>query len=339
MKANANQFRAAIDAASPDIRLYLLHGPDEAGARDYVERLARTVGSDGERVDIEGSSLRGDPGRLADEAAALSLFGGRRYIRVVNAGEDALESIGLLLDAPRAGNPVVMIAPAVKGSGKLVKFAQGAPGAMSLACYVPEGDEADRLAEGIARDLGMRLTGGTARRVAAAAGGDRMVMLRELEKIALYLDAAPDRPREVASDALDAVGADIGEGELGTAIDAVIDGRIGDLAVELARLEASGTSPIPLLRQLVRKLMTIAELRGEVDAGAGARAVIERHRVFFREQAAVGRAIRRWPSAKLAEAIARARAAERAMVSSANAGTVLAHTTLTDIARAAGRPG
>ena len=39
MKANANQIRGAIDAASPDIRLFLLHGPDEAGARELAQRL------------------------------------------------------------------------------------------------------------------------------------------------------------------------------------------------------------------------------------------------------------------------------------------------------------
>ena len=44
MKANFNQIRAALDAPSPDIRLYLLHGPDESGAIDLVQRLARTMG-------------------------------------------------------------------------------------------------------------------------------------------------------------------------------------------------------------------------------------------------------------------------------------------------------
>ena len=337
MKANSNQIRAAMDAAGPDIRLYLLHGPDEAGARALAERLGRALGADAERIDIEGSSLRGDPGRLADEAAAISLFGGRRHIRVSGAGEESVEAMTLLLDAAQAGNPVVAIAPSAKSSGKLVKLALSAPGAMSFGCYVPEGQDAERIAEGLARDLGMRMAAGAARRVAMAASGDREVMARELEKLALYLDAAPDRPRELDCAALDAVGADLGDGEMSSAIDAVIDGRVGDLAGELARLEAAGVSAVPLLRQLVRKLMNLAEMRAEVDAGASTKAVIDKHRVFFREQPAVTRALRRWPASRLADAIGHARTAERALVASSSAGTVLAHDATVAIARVAAK--
>ena len=335
MKANLNQIRAALDAAKPDVRLFLLHGPDESGARALAERLARAMGADAERIDIDGSALRGDPGRLGDEAAAISLFGGKRHIRVNGAGEETLEAMTLLLGGATAGNPVVAIAPGVKTSGKLVKLALSAPAAMSYACYVPEGLDAERIAEGLARDLGMRMAAGTARRVATAANGDREVMARELEKLALYLDAAPDRPRELDGAALDAVGADLGEGELGAAIDAVIDGRVGDLPGELARLDAAGVSPIPLLRQLVRKLMTLAEMRGEVDAGASPKGVVEKHRIFFREQDSFERALRRWPSPRLADAILHARGAERSVMSSSTAGSVLAHNALTAIARVA----
>lgn len=337
MKANANQIRAALDRPSADIRLYLLHGPDEAGARALAAQLARALGSEAERIDLEPATLRSDPARLADEAASLSLFGGIRFIRVEGMGEESVEAVQALLDAPRAGNPVVAVAPGVKASGKLVKLAIAAPGALSFACYVPEGADAERLAEQLARDHGMRLAAGSAARLVGASGGDRAVMARELEKLALYLDAAPDRPHELDTEALDAVGADLGEGELSAAIEAVVDGRIADLAAELARLDGAGVSPVPLLRQLARRLMTLAELRAEVDAGSGLAAVVERHNIFFKERAATQRALRRWPSARLAEAVSRARAGERAIMAASNAGNIMAEQALTGIARLAAR--
>lgn len=339
MKANANQIRAALDRPGPDTRFYLLHGPDEAGARALAAHLARALGSEAERIDLEPATLRSDPARLADEAASLSLFGGVRFVRVEGMGEESVEAVQALLDTPRAGNPVVAIAPNVKASGKLVKLAIAAPAAFSFACYVPEGEQAEGIAEQLARELGMRLAAGTASRLVAASGGDRAVMSRELEKLALYLDAAPDRPRELDFAALDDVGADLGEGELGSAIVAVIDGKVADLSAELAQLSAASVSPIPLLRQLVRRLMTLAELRAEIDAGAGAATVVERANVFFKERPATQRALRRWSSAKLAEAIDRARAGERAIMSAGNAGNILAEQALTGIARLAARLG
>ncbi|RYD58528.1 MAG: DNA polymerase III subunit delta, partial [Sphingomonadales bacterium] len=225
MKASAAQIRAAVDKPNPGTRLYLLHGPDEAGAADLAERLARALGPDVERIDLDMKMLREQPGRLADEAASLSLFGGVRYIRLMGADEGASEAITLLLGAERAGNPVVAMAPGLKASGKLVKLAIAAPAALSHGCYVPEGIEATKLAATVAREHGLRLTGDVPQRLAAACGGDRAILAREIEKLALFLDAAPDRPRDADGAALDAIGADLGEADLGGAIGAVLDGR------------------------------------------------------------------------------------------------------------------
>src|SRR3546814_15640549 len=90
------QIRAALDAPGADIRLYLLHGPDEAGAAELGQRLARAMGPEAERVDLDAGALKSDPGRLADEAASISLFGGARHLRITGIGEDAIEAFKLL---------------------------------------------------------------------------------------------------------------------------------------------------------------------------------------------------------------------------------------------------
>ena len=69
---------ARLDRPSDDVRLYLLHGPDEAGAGELAARLARAMGEGAERVDLDGATLRTRPGLLAEEAASMSLFGERR---------------------------------------------------------------------------------------------------------------------------------------------------------------------------------------------------------------------------------------------------------------------
>lgn len=337
MKASGTQIRAELDSPNSKFRLYLLHGPDESGADELAARLARAMGPDVERVDMDSKTLRDSPGRLADEAASMSLFGSKRLIRVQGVDESAAEAINLLLNAEVAGNPVVAIGPGLKSSGKLVKLAIAAPAAMAHACYVPEGIDAIRLVTQIAREHGLRLSGDAPQRLAHACGGDRAILTREIEKLALYLDAAPDRPRDADGRAIDAIGADLGDTEMFGAIEAILDGRVAEVGSELARLAESGGSAIPLLRQLARRLLALAEMRGEVDAGAGIDEVLEKHRVFFREKAATGRALKRWHSLQLARAIDRIREAERSLMRSATAGDVLAEAECTAIARAAAR--
>ena len=334
MKASANQLRQAIDSANPAIRLYLLYGPDESGARELALRLGRAMGPESERIDLEGVALKADVGRLAAEAASLSLFGGARHIRVTGVGEESLDALALLLSAERAGNPVVAIAPTLKASAKVVKLVTAAANAMSFACYPPEAADADRLAATIASEHGLRATGAIAGRLFAAAGGDRAVLTREIEKLALYLDAAPERPATLDDDAINAIGADLGDAELSRAIEAVIAGDTAMLGTELARLSEAGVSPIPLLRGLIRRLMLLAELQAEIAAGASIASIIEGPRVFFKEKANTGRALRQWNTVKLSGAIDHLRNAERAVMAASTAGAVLAEAACLDVARA-----
>lgn len=333
MKANDGQLRAALDHPAPSVRFILLHGPDEAGARAHALRLARAMGPDAERIDLDGATLKTDPGRLAAEAASLSLFGGARHIRVTGVGDECVEAFELLLGAATAGNPVVAIAPTLKNTSKLVKLALTAPAALSTACYPPNGADADRLASAIAAEHGLRTIGQSAHRLVVATGGDRAILTREIEKLALYLDVAVDRPGVLDDAALDAIGADLGDSEMSGAIEAVLTGDAALLGAELAKLTEAGGSPIPLLRGLVRRLMALAEMRGDVDQGASINDVIERHRVFFREKPATARALRLWSARRIALSVERLRQAERATMAAGTAGDVMAHTACLSVAR------
>jgi len=339
VKANARDIRSALERPSPDIRLYLLHGPDGSATAELANILGKAMGADAERIDLDGAILRSDPARLSDEAASLSLFGGARYIRVSPAGEDCLEAFTALLDAAHAGNPVVALAPTVKATAKIVKLAIESRRALSFAAYEPSAADLERLAAMMARDHGLRPTPGATTRLAGSCGGDRAVLAREIEKLALFLDAAPDRPHDLDEPALDAVGADLGEAEMTQVVDAVVSGRTAMLGEELTRLNEAGTSPIPWLRLLARKLMTLAEMKAEIEAGATQDTVFKRHRIFFREEQVTAQALRRWNAAMLSAALGRVRQAERAVMASANAGSVLAEHALTELTRGVERRG
>src|SRR3546814_17489661 len=74
----------------------------------------------------------------------------------------------------------------------------------------------------------------------------------------------------------DAIGADLGDAEMSRAIAAAVGGDTAAIGPELTRLRDAGVSPIPPLRGLVRRLMTIAALRAENAAGGAIDAAIGR---------------------------------------------------------------
>ncbi len=74
------------------------------------------------------------------------------------------------------------------------------------------------------------------------------VLEQEIAKFAVFLDAAPDRPRELDEEAIDALGADSEEGDLSRLVDAALAGDMPATDAELARLIGVGTDAIPIVR-------------------------------------------------------------------------------------------
>ena len=81
-------------------------------------------------------------------------------------------------------------------------------------------------------------------------------------------------------------------------------------------------------------MLALAAMRSEIDGGEAAAAVMKRHRVFFRDEAATLAALRRWSPALLARAVGQVREAERRLMASGSAGAVDAQAATMAIARA-----
>jgi DNA polymerase-3 subunit delta len=247
-----------------------------------------------------------------------------------------LAAVEALLAAEQAGNPAVVIAPGVKASGKLVKAALDSDRAMVFACYAPTDRDAAGIVTELAREEGLRLSSGAAQRIVRAAEGDRAVMAREVEKLALYLDAGPDHPADADEAAVASIGADLDEGEVGAIVAAVVAGERPALVEALRRMRGPDASPIPILRAVERRLVQLADMRAQVDAGDGAEQVVERARVFWKEKGATIAALRRWESPTIARALARVAVTQREAIAAGPGGAALAGQILLQLA---GRPG
>lgn len=339
MKPAEVKLQRALDSADPAIRLYLLHGPDEATSRSFADRLGKTMGADAERIDLSAAALKSDPARLADEAAAIALFGGRRWIRIDPVTDDALAAIEALLEAPAAGNPVAAIAGALRKDGKLLKAVQGRADVIAHASYMPEGRDAEALAMAIGRGMGLRMRGDVARRLAHATGGDRALLTGELEKLSLYTDSSPERPRDVDGDMLDALGAASEEGDLGRLTQAVFGGQAQAADDELARLACEGIEGVPVLRALGRRALQLAQLRAQVAGGDSIDRVMATagKAIFWKEQGATKTALERWSPQGLATATERLAEAERQVKASGYPGHALVAEEVMAIARRAAR--
>lgn len=339
MKANRQQIERALDAPAPETRIFLLYGPDEAGGMALMRRLERAMGEGAERIDLDGSALKADPARLADEAAAISMFGDKRWIRISGAGEECVAAIEALLEAPQAGNPVIALAGAIKNSSRLAKLCLDSPAALAFASYAPDEREAGQIAMAQARELGLRLPNDLARRIADACGNDRALMAGEIEKLALYLDAAPERPAEATAEAYDALSAETMDADTGPLVNAVLGGDIAALHHELAMLNAGTTPLAAVTRPLLNRAMLIAQISAEFEKSGSLDRAMESagKAVFWKEKPAVQRQVRNWNLESVTRLVHRLLEAERATRDSRGPGDVAVQHELLTVARQAAR--
>ena len=339
MKANRGQMERALDAPPADVRFFLLYGPDEAGSQALAKRLERAMGPQAERIDLDGAALRDDPARLADEAASFSMFGDRRWVRISGMGEESVPALTALLEASVAGNPVIAVAGALKATSKLVKLALDHKSVLACISYQPDAREAEQIAVGIARDGGLRLSSDLARRIVDLANGDRALMAGEVEKLILYLDAAPDRPREATAEALDALSADNPDTEVAPLVNAVLGGDLVAMHRELTSLAETGTAMASVIRPLLSRAMLVANIRTEFESSGRLDAAVEAagKAVFWKEKGLVSRQIRLWDSGGIARVLQRLLEAERATRSGRGLGDLMVRHELLAITRQAAR--
>jgi DNA polymerase-3 subunit delta len=307
-----------LAAWDPAIRLILLSGPDESASRSLALEALKALGDPTDPMaltDFSAEELKSDPAKLADEAASVSMFGGRRVIRVTGAAENCAEAVRILLAAPVAGNPVIMLAGDLSKASTLRKLAEDSPQALALHSYPLASADLERWLQAEARSLGLRLDSSVTDRFLSATGGDTGILASELAKFALFLDASPDAPRTLERGHLAALGADSAEEDMGLLVNAIIAGNAAAAERQLRLLE--GGSAIPVLRALARRLLQMAEARAAVDRGQQPQAAVKALRppIFWKDADMVAASLRHWPMPRIRKALSALLAGEQAIKS------------------------
>lgn len=332
--------RAFISAVAtrPDIRFFLVFGQDESAIADIAGQMAAQLGG-AERIDLDSDRIRNDPALLADEASALSLFGDKRYVRLNFRREEGLAAVENLLELENSTNPVIAIAGNLTKASKLRKLAESHKRAMAHICYLPEEGTAAASVMAYAATLGLKLDRSLGARIARYTGQDRKLAQAEIEKLALYYDAAPERPMTVEVAAFEALSAETGEENVGGLVNQVMGGELRALGRELASARDMGVDAIRIVRALQRRVALLSSLRAKVDAGSNAGAVVKATRsIFFKEADDFVKQLGRWPSVRLAGLNGHLLEVEAKLMSVKDGlGSVILEEELIRIARAAAR--
>ena len=308
MKLESRRIEGFLRAPGP-VRVALLHGDDAGLIRDRAMRLVRAVAGSTDDpfrvVDLAPDAISSIPA----EMASLPMTGGRRVVRLRDAGDSATAAVQTVL-AGAAPGFLVLEAAGLGPRSRLRTLVERAPDAAAIGCYPQEGRGLEQAIERTLSEHGVTADADALSWLGDQLGADQAMTRMEVEKLALY---AGRNGRVDVATARATVG-DLAGLSLDDALYSATTGQVAatDRALELAMAE--GAAAVSVLRAALMHLQRLQRARLALDGGmtAAEAAKTVRPPLFFRREAPFIQALGLWPSPVLDRAAVRLWEAERA---------------------------
>ncbi len=305
MKLSPRDAPAFLARPDPRVPAILIWGADPMRVAERRQGLIRAViGAEGEAemrlTRFPAADLRKDPAAALDAIRAQGFFPGARAVLIEEAGDAAAPALAPALSDWAEGDAfMVVTAGALPASSKLRKLFEGDKRALALAVYDDPPGQAEIAAMLQAEGLG-NIPGEAMRDLTALAQvlepGD---FRQTLQRIALYKlgDAAPLTVEEIA-----ALAPQGGEADVDDVLNAVAEGRSGEVAPLMARVAAQGVAPVALCIGAIRHFRLLHGLLAHPQGPAQA---VERLRppVYGPRRARILRQAQRWSPSQVEDAL------------------------------------
>lgn len=272
MKLAAAQITGFLQNPPPAVRVILIFGPDTGLVSERAEALADKLVKDKHDPfavsQLTGAMVNDDPARLYDEAAAMTLGGGRRLIRVQSALDSNAAALArFIADPPLCDSIILMEGGDLDKRSKLRAACEGAsPLTAGIPCYVDDAVGRQKTISAMLQEEKLVASRDVIRQLADILPPDRLALRSEVNKLALYCKGQ----NEVTLEDVQAIIADAGGAEIDDLVQAAASGDPKRAATLLDHLLAEQTSPVALLRGMQRHLMRLQLARAHMTNGASA---------------------------------------------------------------------
>ncbi|MCW6509974.1 DNA polymerase III subunit delta [Lichenifustis flavocetrariae] len=291
----------------PGFSLFLVFGADTGLISERVRAIVKALVDDPadpfQLVRLAGDEIARDPGRLADEAGTIPLFGGRRAVLVDAGTKTIAPAVESLLDGP-AASPVVIEAGALKKDAPLRKVVERSRVAAAIECYPDEERDVLRLIDGEMAAAGLRIDPEARQMLVTLLGADRLASRSELAKLALYARGEG----HVTVETIEAVVTDASAVASDALVDAAFTGDLAGLDAGLRRSVTNSGEAGTTLSAALRHAVWLHRAKLDLANGGSLEGVLSqlaRHGISFKRKGAIERQLRNAGSEALFRAVTR----------------------------------
>ena len=309
VKAKTADINANLKKLNPAFKAVLVYGQDAGLVRERADLISKQVVDNlNDPFNVVSPSLDDiaeHSSLLADELASFSLMGGRRLIRLDNAGDrSAFKAIDIALDTDGGENLLVITAGDLKPTSKLRKTFEASKTALAIPCYADKQSDLQGLIHQMFQDANLQAEPAAIQYLVANLGSDRLVSRSELDKIIMY--KLGDDDRMVTLELVTYLIGDSAKLALFDISNAVASGQVKNLDMLLERAMVQGENAIAILRTLQRRLTQLHFVKGLMEEGMSADMAMKKLRppIFYNEQDIFKGQLYRWTKTRLNQALA-----------------------------------
>lgn len=305
----ASQVNSFVAKPDKSHHLILLYGPDQGLVSENADKLVSSLDIDTSDpmsiIRFEADDIAADPGKLSDEAFAISMFGGDKLIRIRGTTRKNIQpALKPVLDNPPPDCWIIFEGGDLKRESALRKLAEKSSAAMALPCFQDGANTLDQLIREEITANKLSIDPDTIAYLRSFLGEDRRASRNELKKLALFAHGKKSITREQITALLGNVSS-VANDDI---VDAVCQGRADFLNTKLDQLMESGGAPDMLIWAALRQFQMLHKFRADMDENRKSAATLiasARPPIHFSRRDAVARFLKIWTMKKIEIALTR----------------------------------
>ncbi len=275
----------------------LLYGSDEGQIQQFAKLLRQTV-TNGDTFcyeEINAAQLDKEPGLLSDTLLSPSLMGGKRLVRLREAGHSHTKYIKDVLGQWSAQDAILLVDSNATKKGSLQKlFEENTDSLVAVPCYVPEGSGKQQQIQQLLQQQSLSLPTEAIQYLNAILPGDGQLLSMEVEKLALYAGET----KQLTLQQVERCCSGLFEASFDDFSYNVLEGNVANALNALKRLEQDGIPALVLVRTTLNLSQQLLKCLNSNQPPAMAANQL-RPPLFFKLKPRFIALLQRWSSTKL----------------------------------------
>lgn len=286
MKIQANRVDEFIKTFDNKVKGVLIYGPDSGlvliRKNEILERVLPDYRTSLSLINISSATLKERPSAISDEYNSFSLFGAEKKVILL---EDAENSVSKLLEPIFSkeqdnDNFVIITADDLDAKSALRRFAENNKYFAAVPCYKDDVNSIMQIVNLKLRKEGFKYNADVVRYLADSFGGNRLIILSELDKLIIY----KGDDKNLTLEDVKACIQDNSEADLNIFINEFALLNFDKAFSELQNLYSEGIFPVVVIRSAIAYFLKLQLYKYQLQNGTTFDELTTKENIFWKQK-------------------------------------------------------